>query len=146
MDTCCASHAPRPVTAVRAAAPIMAQRHFLGRLAFETDPADVAAHLATCPGELVLVDTRTRDAYAASHLPGAISLPHAEIEEAAVAALPAGALVVTYCWGPACNAATKGAARIAAAGLPVKEMLGGIAAWEAEGLPLHGAPADREVA
>ncbi len=124
----------------------MAQRHFLGRLAFETDPADVAAHLATAPGDLVLVDTRTRNAYAASHLPGAVSLPHAEIDEAALAALPAGALVVTYCWGPACNAATKGAARIAAAGRPVKEMLGGIAAWQAEGLPLQGAPAGRDVA
>jgi rhodanese-related sulfurtransferase len=55
----------------------------------------------------------------------------------ALAALPPRALVVTYCWGPACNAATKGAARIAGLGRPVKEMLGGIAAWEAEGLPVE---------
>lgn len=127
-----------PVTAVAPAAPVVAERHFLGRLAFETDPSDVATQLRVAPGSIVLVDTRSAAAYAERHIAGAVSLPHATIDAAALATLPPDALVVTYCWSAACNAAVKGAARIAGLGRPVKEMLGGIAAWEAEGLPTEG--------
>lgn len=128
-----------PVTAVPAAPPAEAAAHFRNRLAFETDPADVAAHLAVDPTSIVLVDTRSREAYADAHLPGAVSLPHATIDAAALAGLPTDALVVTYCWSISCNAGTKGAARIAALGRPVKEMIGGIAAWRAEGYPVESA-------
>jgi rhodanese-related sulfurtransferase len=128
-----------PVTVVAAADPVVAERHFLGRLAFETDPSDVASQLRDAPDEIVLVDTRSADAYAEAHLPGAVSLPHATIDAAALATLPADALVVTYCWSVTCNASTKGAARIAALGRPVKEMIGGIVAWEGEGFAVeHG--------
>lgn len=133
-----------PVTAVPAAAPAEATAHFQGRLAFETDPADVASQLVADPASIVLVDTRAPEAYAAAHLPGAVSLPHAAIDAEALAGLPADALLVTYCWSISCNAGTKGAARIAALGRPVKEMIGGIAAWRAEGYPVEGAePATR---
>jgi len=132
--------APRPVTLVRAAAPVVAERHFVSRLAFETDPSDVAAHLRAAPDEIVVVDTRSPEAYAEAHVPGAVSLPHASIDAAAVAALPAHALLVTYCWSPSCNAAAKGAARLAALGRPVKEMIGGIEGWRAEGLPVEAGP------
>ena len=62
----------------------IALAHFSGRLAVETDAADVAAALADGPPDFVLVDARSRDAYARGHLPGAISLPHAEIDERSV--------------------------------------------------------------
>jgi len=42
-------------------------------------------------------------------------------------------LLVVYCWGPACNGATKAAAELAALGRPVKEMLGGFEYWAREG-------------
>jgi len=79
-----------------------------------------------------------RAAYARAHLPGARSLPHAEIDAAALDSVPAGTLLVTYCWGPGCNAATRGARRVAALGRPVKEMIGGFEYWVREGLPLVG--------
>ena len=126
-----------PVTAIAAADPAVAARHFLDRLAVEADPADVAAQLRIAPDDIVVVDTRSPEAFAAAHVPGAVNLPHASIDAAALAGLPAHALLITYCWGPACNAATKGAARIAALGRPVKEMIGGINGWEAEGYPLE---------
>lgn len=128
-----------PVTTVAPAEPATAERHFLDRLAFETDPADVAAQLRDAPGEIVLVDTRSAEAYADAHIVGAVSLPHATIDAASLADLPPDALVVTYCWSIHCNASTKGAARIAALGRPVKEMIGGIAAWEAEGFAVERA-------
>jgi rhodanese-related sulfurtransferase len=124
------------------AAPVDALAHFTARLAYECDPADVAADLRAGAAAFVLVDCRSREAYARAHLPGAVRLPHAEIDEAALAAVAAETLLVTYCWGPGCNAATRGARRIAALGRPVKEMIGGFEYWVREGLPLEGAAAD----
>jgi rhodanese-related sulfurtransferase len=111
--------------------------HFAGRLAVETDAADVAAALAAGDRDFVLVDARSADAYARGHLPGAVSLPHAEIDETTVASLPPG-LVVAYCWGPGCNAAVKAGRRLAELGRPVKEMLGGFEYWVRDGHPVEG--------
>jgi rhodanese-related sulfurtransferase len=128
------------VTSVAAADPATAYAHFAGRLAVETDPADVAAALASGQDEFVLVDVRVAGAYRKSHLPGAISLPVADITADTGAALP-DCLLVTYCWGPACNGATRGAAKLAALGRPVKEMIGGFEYWIREGHPTEGRPA-----
>jgi rhodanese-related sulfurtransferase len=114
------------VTTVPAAAPEVAARHFADRLALQTDAADVGAAVAAGEVDFTLVDVRHRAAFEAGHIPGAISLPHAEIDADTAAALPAG-LVVVYCWGPGCNGAHHGARRLAAAGREVKEMIGG---WE----------------
>ena len=125
------------VTAVPAAAPAEAARHFAARLAHETDAADVGDAVASGTVDFVLVDVRSRAAFAAGHLPGAISLPHAEIDADSAAALPEG-LAVVYCWGPGCNAAQHGAARLASAGRAVKEMLGGFESYVREGHPVEG--------
>ncbi len=133
--------ARRMVLQTPAADPAQAHVHFTRRLAVETDPADVHADLvahADDPG-FVLVDARSRAAFEAEHLPGAINLLAAEIDARALQRLPAGALVVTYCWSISCNASTKAAAALTALGVPAKEMIGGIAAWKAEALPTEGA-------
>jgi rhodanese-related sulfurtransferase len=128
-----------PVTAVPAAPPAEAAAHFAARLAFETDAADVAGAIERGEQDFALVDVRSRAAYAAGHLPGAISLPYPEIDAETAAALPDG-LVVVYCWGPGCNAAQHGALRLARHGRAVKEMLGGweYFARESVGDPLTG--------
>ncbi len=120
------------------APPALAARHFVAKLAFETDPADLAAELAAGATRVVPVDTRQPDGFARGHLPGAINLPHATIDDTTTATLDREAVYVTYCWGPACNASTKGAAKLAGLGFTVKELIGGISAWEAEGFPVHG--------
>jgi rhodanese-related sulfurtransferase len=115
--------------------------YFSNRLAFETDVADVAAALAEDgdPG-FVLLDARSRRSYEAGHLPGARLLPR-PFAAADVEALGDAPLVV-YCWGPACNGATKAARELAALGRPVKEMLGGFEYWERDGHAVErGAPA-----
>ena len=108
-------------------------------------PTSTPTSLAAAPG-IVLVDARSRDAYAAGHVPGARSLPHADITPASVEALlaiepsterpGAGLLFVTYCWGPHCNGATRAARALAGLGYPVKEMIGGVAGWRVEGYRL----------
>ncbi|HEX2578127.1 MAG TPA: rhodanese-like domain-containing protein [Aquihabitans sp.] len=144
---------PRPgavdhgrVAAVAAASPPLAARHFFAKLAFETDPSDLAADLAAGVGGLVVVDTRSPEAYEAAHLPGAINLPHATIGEDLLPRLDPDALHVTYCWGPACNASIRGAANLAALGIRVKELIGGLTAWQAEGFPVEGTQAGSAVA
>jgi rhodanese-related sulfurtransferase len=116
-----------------AADPDQAREHFRSRLAYETDPADLHAELARGDASLVVIDARSAEAYAQEHIPGAISLPWREISASAVASLPDDRLLVTYCWGPGCNAATKAAAELATHGLRVKEMIGGIEYWKREG-------------
>jgi rhodanese-related sulfurtransferase len=105
---------------------------FETKLAHETDPADVWAAMqdgGAGGAGFTLVDARSREAYARAHLPGAVSI-HDE--------LPAGPLV-TYCWSPGCNGATKAAARLFAEGRDVREMIGGFEYWVREGLPIDGA-------
>jgi rhodanese-related sulfurtransferase len=113
-----------------------AREHFARRLEVETDVADVAAALAAGAPGFVLLDARTREAYDAGHLPGAVSLHHSEITAETVAALPDGP-VVAYCWGPSCNGACKAALRLAELGRPVREMLGGFEYWAREGQPVE---------
>jgi rhodanese-related sulfurtransferase len=125
------------VTAVSAAPAEEARNHFAQRLAHETDPADVWTAIQTGTVDFVLVDCRPRGSYDKAHLPGAVSLPVTEMDSVRVAALPPG-LLVTYCWGPSCNAATKGAYRLAAFGRQVKELIGGLEYWIREGHPLEG--------
>lgn len=100
---------------MRTAAEILAER-----LATQTDVADVRA---APPGSFVLVDSRSRQAWDQGHLPGAVHLPTAEIP--ARAAEIEGP-VVTYCWGPGCNGATRAALAFARLGYDVREMIGGV--------------------
>lgn len=124
------------VLATPAAAPEVARRHFVDKLGVETDPSDVHADRAAGVGGFVVVDARSREAYRQGHVPGAVSLPHREIDARSAAALPRDDVVVVYCWGPHCNGAARAGAKLAALGYRVKEMIGGIDGWRREGLPV----------
>ncbi len=121
------------------AEPAVAAAHFAARLSFETDCSDVHAAIHDNPGSLVVVDSRGVEAWEQGHLPNAVHLPTGQIAERAAALIPAGALVVTYCWGPGCNGATKAALAFARLGYEVREMLGGYEYWVREGLPVQTA-------
>ncbi|MFF5208167.1 rhodanese-like domain-containing protein [Streptosporangium sp. NPDC000396] len=127
------------VTAVPAAANAAALAHFAARLAFETDVADVAADLTSGAPGVVVVDSRSLAGWEQGHIEGAVHLPTAEIAARAAEVIPAGATVVTYCWGPGCNGATRAALEFAKLGYPVKEMLGGFEYWAREGFPVETA-------
>lgn len=124
---------PSKVTAVPAASPARAEAHFSARLTFETDCWDVHDAMSRGMADFVVLDVRGRRAYATGHVPGAVSLPHAEIDEARLQAWPRETLFVVYCAGPHCNGANRAALRLARLGRPVKEMIGGITGWADEG-------------
>src|SRR5438874_4095373 len=121
------------VTETPAADPRAAHEHFSQKLAFETDPADVHADLQKGRADFVLLDVRSKEAFAAAHIPGALNRPSRQITADSVSDLSPDMLVVTYCWGPGCNGSTKAAARLSRLGFRVKELIGGIEYWKREG-------------
>ncbi|SIO12570.1 rhodanese-like domain-containing protein [Paraburkholderia phenazinium] len=124
------------VTTLAAADSASALAHFEASLRFETDCSDVfAAYASGTPG-FVLLDVRSPTLYLQGHIPGAINLPHGKIVASKLVDYPDDTLFVTYCAGPHCNGATRGAIRLAQLGRPVKLMIGGIAGWLDEGFEL----------
>jgi rhodanese-related sulfurtransferase len=134
------------VTAIPAADSPAAQAHFLASLQFETDCADVRDALASGAPGFVLLDVRGPALFAQGHVPGALNLPHGKIVASKLAGYPRETLFVTYCAGPHCNGAARGALRLAELGRPVKLMSGGITGWLDEGFALAQAARAGETA
>ncbi|MCF2515766.1 rhodanese-like domain-containing protein [Sphingomonas sp. G124] len=123
------------VTQSPAAPAADAVAHFAAEFAFETDCWDVHSSLGS-NADFVLLDVRSPALFAKGHVPGAINLPHGKIIGSKIAAWPENTLFVTYCAGPHCNGAARGALRLAQLGRPVKIMAGGITGWVDEGFEL----------
>ena len=127
-----------PVSLVPAAPSHLALAHFEARLTFEADCWDTHAAMKASQEndkvmDFVLIDVRSPDMYADSHIPGAINLPHGKMIKRRMEAWPMDTLFVVYCAGPHCNGANKAAVRLAALGRPVKELIGGMTGWADEG-------------
>lgn len=123
------------VTEIAAAPSDIAREHFAAEFGFETDCWDV--HDALGKGaDFVLLDVRSPTLFAKGHVPGAINLPHGKIIRSKLSAWPEETLFVTYCAGPHCNGAARGALRLAELGRPVKIMAGGVTGWVDEGFEL----------
>jgi rhodanese-related sulfurtransferase len=110
---------------------------FAAHLEFQTDVSDVHRALHEPEPGFVLIDTRTVASWDQGHIPGALHLPTAEIPARAADLLDPAVPVVTYCWGPGCNGATKAALALVLAGYQVREMIGGAEYWIREGFPLR---------
>lgn len=120
----------------RAPAPSdLARERFAAEFAFETDCWDVHDALAR-GADFVLLDVRGPALFDAGHVPGAINLPHGKIVRSKLERWSEGTVFVTYCAGPHCNGAARGALRLAELGRPVKIMAGGITGWLDEGFAL----------
>lgn len=123
------------VAAIPAAPSAVACEHFQAEFTFETDCWDVHDALSGQP-DFVLLDVRSPALYEKGHIPGAINLPHGKLIESKLKHWPADTLFVTYCAGPHCNGAARGALRLARLNRPVKIMAGGITGWIDEGFAL----------
>jgi rhodanese-related sulfurtransferase len=124
---------PSAALRVAPAAPVEAAAFFASRLTFQADISDVHASLASGQPGFVLIDSRGDLAWRQAHIPGALHLPTAEIPARAADLLDPTMPVVTYCWGPGCDGATRAALALARLGYRVKEMIGGIEYWIREG-------------
>ena len=126
------------VTAVSPAPCAAARERFAAEFAFETDCWDVH-HALSVGADFVLLDVRSPALFSQGHVPGAINLPHGKIIASKMAQWPQDTIFVTYCAGPHCNGAARGALRLAELGRPVKIMAGGLTGWIDEGFALESA-------
>jgi rhodanese-related sulfurtransferase/DNA-binding transcriptional ArsR family regulator len=83
--------------------------------------------------ELVVLDVRPTEEHAAGHLPGAVSIPLAELRER-LRELPGDREIVAYCRGPFCAFAHEAIAVLTDAGLTARRLEDGLPEWAAAGL------------
>jgi rhodanese-related sulfurtransferase len=86
-------------------------------------------------GEIVLVDVRPPEEYAAGHIEGARSIPLDEVEHR-LAELPADREIVAYCRGPFCALAHEAVTVLTDAGLTARRLEDGLPEWATSGLPV----------
>ena len=100
-------------------------------------PADLQARRESGTAPTV-IDVRSAEEYAAGHIPGALNIPFDQVaKRISDVAAPQG--VALYCLvGPR---ARQGEAALLASGYErVLHLEGGLAAWQASGLPIERAP------
>jgi rhodanese-related sulfurtransferase len=93
----------------------------------------------------VVVDVRKRHPQPAKKIKGALWLPQPEMADR-WAELPKDKLIVLYCWDTWCSLATSAALVLLEHGYRVKELYGGIAAWETLRMPEEDLPPADKVA
>lgn len=86
-------------------------------------------------GEVVVLDVRPRDEFAAGHIPGALSVPLDELD-LALGRLAKGARVVAYCRGPYCVLAAQAVERLRTKGFKARRLADGMPEWRLAGLPV----------
>lgn len=87
-------------------------------------------------GEVTLLDVRPPEEFEAGHIPGAVSVPLADLE-ARLAELPHDREVVAYCRGPYCVLAVQAVEVLRAKGFRAIRMEEGVPDWRARGLPVE---------
>ncbi|MBI3993727.1 MAG: metalloregulator ArsR/SmtB family transcription factor [Candidatus Lambdaproteobacteria bacterium] len=101
------------------------------------EPVDRAALLARVrKGEVTVLDVRPAEEYRAGHIPGARSVPLADLKRR-LSELPRQGEVVAYCRGPYCVMAVEAVAMLRKAGFKAVRMEEGVADWRARDWPLE---------
>src|SRR5829696_7722422 len=103
----------RDASAARLAEVERAARDYLGEDVDMIDREQLLDRLAR--GDVVLVDVRPQEEYAAGHIEGARSIPFDELERR-LAELPPDTEIVAYCRGPFCAYAHEAVRRLQAGG------------------------------
>ena len=86
-------------------------------------------------GEVVLLDVRPEEEYAAGHLPEALNIPLASLESM-LDQLPRDREIVAYCRGPYCALSHEAVMWLRERGFQVRRFAEGFPEWKAAGLPL----------
>jgi rhodanese-related sulfurtransferase len=87
--------------------------------------------------DVIVVDARSRTEYDSVHIPGALSIPLAEIEERH-GELPQEGEIVLYCTWPAEQTSARAALKLYELGFTeVRALWGGLHAWQVAGYPVE---------
>jgi len=106
--------------------------HYKNKLAYEMDSWDLSEAMKENQ-KIMVVDTRSAEAYEHKHIPNAINIPHRTMTEELTDNLDKEILYICYCDGIGCNASTKGALKLSELGFKVKELIGGLDWWCRDG-------------
>src|SRR6266545_4340854 len=87
---------------------------------------------------LVVVDVRPAAEHAAGHVPGAVSIPLADLRRR-LAELPADREIVAYCRGPYCAFAPEAVRLLRSEGFAARRLEDGLPEWVAAELPVSSA-------
>lgn len=109
-----------------------AAREYLGDDVDAIGRDELIARLRT--GDVVLVDVRPSEEYAAGHIEGARSIPIEELEDR-LAELPADREIVAYCRGPFCAYAHEAVRRLQTDGRKARRLQEGWPEWRLAGKP-----------
>jgi len=85
-------------------------------------------------GLVTVLDVRPPEEYAAGHVPGALNIPLAELEEH-LEELDQDQEVIAYCRGPHCILAFDAVARLRERGFSARRLQDGFPEWKLAGLP-----------
>ncbi len=108
--------------------------YFAERDSFE--PVSREELLERVSGDLVTVlDVRPADEFGQGHLPGAINIPLAELQDR-LAELDPDREVIAYCRGAYCVLAFEAVAALRAQGRKARRLVDGFPEWKAAGLPV----------
>ncbi|MFP3991833.1 metalloregulator ArsR/SmtB family transcription factor [Streptomyces sp. E11-3] len=99
----------------------------------EVDRADLLARARS--GEVVVLDVRPTEEYAAGHIPGALSIPVDELADR-IADLPADTEVVAYCRGAYCVLAYDAVRLLHERGRKAVRLTDGMLEWRLAELPV----------
>ncbi|TQK51345.1 ArsR family transcriptional regulator [Streptomyces sp. SLBN-118] len=86
-------------------------------------------------GEIVVLDVRPAEEYAAGHIPGALSIPVGELADR-IAELPTDIEVVAYCRGEYCVLAHDAVRMLSARGRQAVRLADGMLEWRLAHLPV----------
>ncbi len=89
-------------------------------------------------GEVLVMDVRPAEEYAAGHIPGALSVPLGELP-ARLDALPEGLEIVAYCRGAYCVLARDAVRLLRARRRAARHLEDGMLEWRLAGLPVEAA-------
>lgn len=116
---------------------LSAVEYFKAKLAYEMTPYALNALITEKKlTDLVILDVRTPEAFAESHLPTAMNIPLADLT-GKLATLPKDKTIVTYCSSITCALAPKAALVLAEKGFKVMELFGGLQTWLEKGYPVE---------
>jgi len=94
-------------------------------------------------GDIVVLDTRPANEYAAGHIAGAISVPIADLKHR-LRHLPKDQEYVAYCRGPYCVYADRAVEFLRKSGRRARRLRGGLPEWRAAGFPTRTEPSAGE--
>ncbi len=94
-------------------------------------------------GDVTLIDVRPDDEFAAGHIPGALSVPVAELADR-LREIPKRKEIVAYCRGPYCVMAVTAVELLRRRGYRARRLIESITSWRARGYAVDHDPATRQ--